>query len=67
MASGCPRKRWRYMHGSEFQEIYRYIATLEKRIKALEDQMAGLPKVLEMTQEQEDALAQIAWDSRDAE
>jgi hypothetical protein len=56
------------MTGSEFQEVYRYIAQLEKRIKVLEDQMSNIPRVLELTQEQEDTLAQIAWDSsRDTE
>ena len=53
------------MNGSEFQEVYRYIDTLEKRIKALEAQMEGLPKVLLMTAAQEDLLAQIVWDSRE--
>ena len=51
------------MTGSEFQELWRYIAALEKRIKALEAQMEGIPRVLELTPEHEEELARIAWDS----
>jgi hypothetical protein len=54
------------VNGSEFQEVYRYIATLEKRIKVLEKQVESMPKVLDLTEEQADALAEIAYESEDS-
>jgi hypothetical protein len=48
------------MTGSEFQELWRYLAVLEGRVKTLENLMAALPLILKLTTEQEDTLIQIA-------
>ena len=53
------------MNGSEFQQVYNYIAVLEKRIKVLEKQMESIPRILELTDEQENKLAEIAWERVD--
>lgn len=51
------------MTGSEFQELWRYVRTLEQRISTLEAMVNGLPEILTLTEAQKDQLAQIAWDS----
>ena len=47
------------MNGSEFQEIYRYLSTLEKRIKVIEAKVESLLP-LELSPELERELAEIS-------